>query len=123
MRAVKSKGNQSTELKLIALFRKFRVTGWRRNSTLPGHPDFVFPQKRVAVFADGCFWHGHNCRNVSPAQHADYWRAKIKRNQARDKAVARELKRKGWKVIRIWECQINESGLKKIVKTLEETAR
>lgn len=114
MRAVKSKGNRSTEIKLIEIFKAHRITGWRRNSTLAGRPDFVFPEKQIAVFADGCFWHGHNCRNVTPSEHAEYWRKKIARNKARDRAVTKELTQKGWKVVRIWECEIRKGRTRKL---------
>ena len=114
MKAVKSKGNRSTEIKLIEIFRFYRVTGWRRNSNLAGHPDFIFPKNRIAVFADGCFWHGHNCRNVNPSDNAEYWKNKIKRNRARDKAITKELSQKDWKVVRIWECEIKEGKVQKL---------
>ena len=67
MRKVKSAKNKSTEIKLIRYFKSRNITGWRRNYKLFGKPDFVFPKKRLAVFADGCFWHGHNCRRCVPA--------------------------------------------------------
>ena len=60
MKAVKSKGNISTEIKLIKLFKEKKIKGWRRNYKLFGNPDFVFPKSKIALFADGCFWHGHN---------------------------------------------------------------
>jgi len=113
MKAVKSKGNKSTEIKLIAIFKFHHLIGWRRNSNLAGHPDFVFPEKRIALFADGCFWHGHNCRNVTPSDNAEYWEKKIARNKARDKAITKELTQKGWKVVRIWECEIKKGKVKK----------
>ena len=64
MAQVKSKGNRSTEFSLIAAFRRERMSGWRRSYPLFGKPDFVFPAAKVAVFVDGCFWHGHpnKCR-------------------------------------------------------------
>jgi DNA mismatch endonuclease (patch repair protein) len=111
MRAVRSSGNKSTELKLIDYFKKFHITGWRRNYKLFGKPDFVFPKKRLAIFVDGCFWHGHDCRNTKPADNADYWRSKIARNKKRDELVSSTLKEKGWRVIRIWECQIKKNLL------------
>jgi len=107
MRSVKSSGNLSTELKIIDLFKKLKIIGWRRNYKLPGKPDFVFPKQRIVLFVDGCFWHGHNCRNVKPSSNTKYWRAKIGRNKKRDKKVAETLINKGWQVIRIWECDIN----------------
>ena len=117
MKAVKSKGNKSTEIKLIEIFRRHHVIGWRRNSNLAGHPDFIFPKNRIAVFADGCFWHGHNCRNVTPSENAEYWQNKIKRNKARDKAITKELTVKGWKVVRIWECEIKKGKVLKLKAT------
>lgn len=91
MKTVKSRGNKSTEIKLIEIFRSHHITGWRRNYKLPGHPDFTFPKRQVVVFADGCFWHGHKCRNITPSDNAEYWKNKIKRNRARDKTINNEL--------------------------------
>ncbi len=119
MRLVKSKGNRSTEMRLIELFKARRIVGWRRNSALIGHPDFIFPKKRVAVFADGCFWHGHSCRNLTPSQNADYWREKIQRNRIRDRAVSKELKRQGWTVVRLWECEIKKGKIRKLETVFE----
>lgn len=115
MKAVKSKGNKSTEIKLIEIFKLHHVIGWRRNYKLLGHPDFVFPKKRVVLFADGCFWHGHNCRNVNPSDNAEYWQNKIARNKERDKAITSELVEKGWKVVRIWECEIKKGEIRKLM--------
>lgn len=115
MRAVKSKGNKSTEVKLIGIFKSLHMTGWRRNYKLIGHPDFVFPGKRVALFADGCFWHGHGCRNVTPSDNAEYWKRKIERNKKRDRAVNNELVQKGWKVVRLWECEIKKGDVRKLI--------
>lgn len=106
MRAVKSKGNKSTEIKLIELFRHHKITGWQRNYPLFGNPDFVFRKERIVVFVDGCFWHGHNCRNIHPKDNADYWQKKIVRNIERDRTVTTTLSNKKWRVIRIWECEL-----------------
>ncbi|MCP4423369.1 MAG: DNA mismatch endonuclease Vsr [Chloroflexi bacterium] len=114
MRAVKSKGNKSTELKMIAVFKELGWKGWRRNYKLFGKPDFVFPKLRVAVFVDGCFWHGHDCRNTKPASNADYWQKKIQRNRHRDRAVTEQLTQKNWRVIRIWECALKKGELEKL---------
>jgi DNA mismatch endonuclease, patch repair protein len=113
MRAVKSKGNKSTELRLIALFKQHGIKGWRRNFKLPGKPDFVFPKQRVVIFADGCFWHGHGCRNTIPSDNAAYWRAKIERNRQRDQEVTAVLTAKNWRVVRIWECEIKRGEMQK----------
>ena len=111
MRAVKSKGNRSTELRLIQCFREKGIRGWRRNYKLYGKPDFVFPKLKIAVFADGCFWHGHDCRNLKPDSNAEYWIKKIERNKKRDREVTRYLKAKDWRVFRIFECRIKNSRL------------
>lgn len=63
MRKVKGRGNKSTEMRLIQIFLDNRITGWRHNYSVKEHPDFVFLNKKVAIFVDGCFWHGHDCRN------------------------------------------------------------
>lgn len=106
MLQVKSFGNKSTELKLISLFKTHKIIGWRRNYKIFGKPDFVFPQKKIAIFVDGCFWHGHNCRNTSPEDNKAYWVKKISKNILRDKEVSERLMSLGWTVIRIWECEL-----------------
>ena len=58
MAAVRSRGNRSTEVRLAKLLRKHRLSGWRRQYPIPGTPDFCWPKSRVALFVDGCFWHG-----------------------------------------------------------------
>lgn len=111
MKAVKSSGNKSTEQKLLAFFKKHGIKGWRRTYKVYGEPDFVFPKKKVAVFADGCFWHGHDCRNTKPKDNADYWSKKISRNIERDIHVTERLTKKGWTVIRLWECEIKKDDI------------
>lgn len=64
MSKVRSKNNKSTELKLIQIFEENNIKGCRRNYPVKGHPDFVFLDKKIAIFVDGCFWHGHDCRNT-----------------------------------------------------------
>jgi DNA mismatch endonuclease (patch repair protein) len=119
MSRVRSHGNQSTEIRLILLFRAEGIKGWRRNYPLFGRPDFVFPKARVVVFVDGCFWHGHPTRCRLPESHREYWQNKINRNLARDRKVTRYLRKKGWKVVRIWESSINKtSTLKRMQKVL-----
>ncbi len=114
MRNVKSRGNKSTELRLITFFNEHGITGWRRHYAVKGHPDFVFLEKRIAVFVDGCFWHGHNCRNVTPSDHAEYWNRKRERNIRHDHEITQIFEQRGWTVIRIWECELkkkNETAL------------
>ena len=116
MRAVKSKNTKSTELKLIQYFRENHITGWRHSYQVKGHPDFVFLEKRIAIFVDGCFWHGHDCRNTRPADNAEYWAKKRERNIERDKEITARFEKRGWTVIRIWECELTK-------KFFEETSR
>lgn len=111
MRAVKSTKNLSTELKLIKLFKQLKITGWRRHQNLFGKPDFYFPKLRMAVFADGCFWHGCNCKKLKPVANRRYWETKIEKNKKRDQRVNAELKKRGYAVIRIRECIIKKGIL------------
>ena len=106
MAAVKSKGNISTEGAVRRIFLANGITGWRRHLNLiPGKPDFAFRSARVAVFVDGCFWHGcKRCqRNITPSTNSEYWRQKVRRNQERDRKVNAELRKSRWRVVRIWE--------------------
>lgn len=101
MRRVKGR-DTSCEVRLRrALHRRGLRYSLRR--ALPGKPDIVFVRARVAVFVDGCFWHGcpRHCR--MPSSNTDYWEAKIERNTARDQRVAKALRSQGWRVIRVWE--------------------
>lgn len=120
MRKVKSNRNKSTELKLIQFFKSHSITGWRRTFKLFGKPDFVFPKQRVVIFVDGCFWHGHNCRNTKPKDNQDYWQQKIERNKSRDKEVTKILTDKNWSVIRLWECELKDK--RKLINRLKRKA-
>lgn len=118
MRQVKSSRNKSTEIKLIKYFKKNGIKGWRRNYKIFGKPDFVFITSKVAIFVDGCFWHGHNCRNTKPKDNKKYWDKKIDRNIQRDKQVKKHLEGIGWTVIRIWECELkDENKIKEKITT------
>ena len=108
MKRVRSKGNKSTELRMIEIFHTYGITGWRRNYSVKGHPDFVFLRKKVAVFVDGCFWHGHDCRNTRPLENKEYWKKKRRNNIAHDKVVSSYFMDRGWVVIRIWECELKK---------------
>ena len=124
MRRIRSSGNKTTELALISLLRKAGLGGWRRHLPLPGKPDFAWRARKVAVFVDGCFWHGHNCgKNVTPVTNAVMWREKIEGNRRRDRRVASQLRAKGWSVIRIWECRLRQAPercVKRIAQKLKE---
>lgn len=109
MSRVRDRGNETTELRMLSLLRREGVHGWRRHQKLFGKPDFVWWQERVALFVDGCFWHGHNCgRNLSPKKNEKAWEEKFCRNRLRDRSVSAHLRSLGWGVIRIWECELKE---------------
>lgn len=106
MSRVKGRGNQLTELRLIELFRAHGFSGWRRNTRVFGRPDFVFPRLRIAVFVDGCFWHGCPLHGSMPKTNRKFWSKKLTRNKARDRLVMRELRNLGWKPIRVWQHEL-----------------
>jgi DNA (cytosine-5)-methyltransferase 1 len=116
MRAVRSRNNKSTELKMVGLLREAGLSGWRRNSDLVGKPDFVFAERRVALFVDGCFWHGCGCR-VVPKRRQRYWQKRFEKNRVRDSFVTDSLRSQGWQVIRIWEHELTDRS--KVVSFLK----
>ena len=120
MSNIRGKGNKSTEIKLLQLFKENGIKGWRRHQPLPGKPDFVFTKERLAVFVDGCFWHGCPRCYIKPKQNAKFWRDKIGGNKKRDQRVAQQLRRDGWSVCRIWECRLKnpDSVIRRINRML-----
>ena len=107
MSRVRSTGNRTTEKRLVVLLRKAGLSGWRRHHPLLGRPDFAWPRAKVAVFVDGCFWHGHDCgKNIHPKTNVGAWREKIRQNRERDRRVNRSLRQQGWRIVRIWECAL-----------------
>lgn len=120
MRAIKGKGNATTEKALASKLRRERLSGWRRHAALPGRPDFVWQRQGVAVFVDGCFWHGCPRCYRAPRHNAEFWCLKINANKRRDMRVARILRAQGWTVVRIWECRVNEArSMKRIRAALD----
>jgi len=87
---------------------RFRLHG----RDLPGTPDIVLPRWRTVVFVHGCFWHGHKgCRDaVVPKTRTDFWLAKITGNHKRDARNAKLLRKAGWRVVNVWECQTTDSA-------------
>jgi DNA mismatch endonuclease (patch repair protein) len=120
MSRIRGSGNKDTELRMMALFRAHRVTGWRRGVTLFGKPDFVFHRERVVVFVDGCFWHG--CPKPKhaplPKNRAEWWAAKLARNRERDLLVTRTLRKAGWRVVRIWECDLRRANWDRVARRI-----
>jgi len=122
MAAIRSKGNKDTELKLASIFRANGISGWRRYQPLIGKPDFVFLQQRLAVFVDGCFWHGCPKHGRKPGSNRAYWLPKLRRNHERDKVVKNALSKTGWIVLRVWEHDLaSESRVaQRITKALDQ---
>lgn len=120
MSRVRGRENAATELKLIALFRSAKISGWRRRSAIFGSPDFVFPRKKVAIFVDGCFWHCCPIHGTVPASNRAFWQAKLQRNVQRDRVVVRRLRALGWRVIRIWQHDLRDQkkALNRVTRAL-----
>jgi len=107
MRAVKSR-DTAPERKVRALLRAF-APGYRlHRADVPGRPDIAYVGARRAIFVHGCFWHGHDCPRGAraPKANADYWRAKIARNRARDARNLEALAARGWRALVVWECEL-----------------
>ncbi len=123
MSRVRSTGNKSTEVRLVTLLRGAHLKGWRRHLPILGKPDFVWRKQRVAVFVDGCFWHGHNCgKNISPRTNTAAWGEKIAATRKRDRKTNAILRRQGWRVLRVWECELRRSS-DKVVRRIAQAVR
>ena len=115
MRCIRSKGMKPEMLVRSFAHRmgyRFRLHG----ADLPGKPDLVFRSRRKVVFVNGCFWHGHTCKEGlrEPKSNIDYWRAKIARNRTRDIANREKLEAEQWSILTIWECQPEETIREKL---------
>ncbi len=112
MRAVKSKGTKP-ERQLFSMLAGMGLNGWRKHADdVTGKPDVVFEKEKIAIFVDGCFWHGcpHCKRLLKPQTNRDYWEQKIKRNVERAQKYNQQLAGQGWKVMRIWEHEIRDAN-------------
>lgn len=111
MRAVKSR-DTGAERAVRALLRPI-ATGYRLNrADLPGKPDVVYIGRKLAIFVHGCFWHGHDCARGArvPKANADYWRAKIARNRARDEKTLAAYAAMGWRALAVYECELKDAA-------------
>lgn len=106
MSRIRGRGNKDTELALANIFREQRITGWRRNQQIFGRPDFIFQKLKLAIFVDGCFWHGCPKHATQPKNNRMFWRRKLSANRRRDSVVNRALRKAGWRVLRIWEHEL-----------------
>jgi DNA mismatch endonuclease, patch repair protein len=108
MRAVPSRNTVPEILARKAAHRlgfRFRL----HRTDLPGSPDFVLPRHTVAVFVHGCFWHGHGCRRSKlPQSNVEFWESKIGKNRVRDRKAVVELRKLGWRVVTLWQCQLTD---------------
>jgi len=87
MSRIRAHGNKDTELALIRLFRAAGIKGWRRRQPMFGKPDFIFPKSKLAVFVDGCFWHGCPEHLTLPMNNRSFWARKLDANRRRDRLV------------------------------------
>lgn len=125
MAQIKGSGNLTTELRLIKIFRAYKIIGWRRNKPLFGRPDFIFPKAHVAIFVDGCFWHGCRTHKNIPKTNHEFWVKKIEGNILRDQIVSRTLRNSGWQVLRIWEHEVKtdaDACATKVIKLLKHAS-
>ena len=115
---------KATNTKPEMLVRKFlHAQGFRyklHDKKLPGKPDIVFPKYKTIIFIHGCFWHGHdNCRYfVIPKTRTEWWMTKINTNKANDEKAITALKKNGWKIINVWECDLKADKLNKTLTKL-----
>ena len=122
MSAIRAKHNRSTEYRLRMALVREGLKGWGLHAKkLSGNPDFYFPKKKLAVFVDGCFWHGCPVHYRCPRTNASWWNEKLKDNMARDRRKTMSLRRFGWKVVRVWEHQVRrntEACLRRVIRAL-----
>jgi DNA mismatch endonuclease (patch repair protein) len=118
MAAVRSRGNTTTEVPLGKLLWAAGIRGYRKHWAVLGKPDFAWPCRKVAVFVDGCFWHGCSCKYL-PRSNTEFWRNKIEANRRRDRRVSEKLRADGWTVLRVKECVVmKRSTLSRIARAL-----
>jgi DNA mismatch endonuclease (patch repair protein) len=109
MAKVRSRGNRSTEGRLRLALVRAKIAGWKLHpKSVLGQPDFWFPRERVALFVDGCFWHGcKRCLRL-PRGNRQYWRKKISGNVRRARLINRKLRSVGIVVVRLWEHDLQD---------------
>jgi DNA mismatch endonuclease (patch repair protein) len=119
MSRIRSRGNKDTELALAKLLRRNKITGWRRNQPVFGKPDFVFPKLKLAIFVDGCFWHGCPQHATKPKNNRAFWQQKLSANKKRDRVVTQTLRKLGWQVLRIWEHELARKNEARLIRRIQ----
>lgn len=123
MAKVRGKRNRSTEMRVAAKLAQAGIRGWKRHPEgLHGQPDFAFPEIRLVLFVDGCFWHMcPHCQRNLPRTRRGFWREKLDGNRRRDQRTNRILRRTGFHVMRVWECRLkNDAWLRRLESTIEK---
>jgi DNA mismatch endonuclease, patch repair protein len=120
MSAIGGKHNKSTELRLRMALVKAGIKGWILHPCyIFGKPDIFFAKKKLAIFVDGCFWHGcKKCGHI-PKTRSAFWRAKFDRNKARANDIKLNLEKQSIKVLRVWEHELNKTkDIRKLVQDI-----
>ena len=126
MARVRASGNKSTEGLAEAKLVEAGVVGWEKQPKgILGKPDFYFPQHRLLVFVDGCFWHACPvCKRRNPSNRAEFWKNKIDANRRRDNRQRRKLRHQGYHVMRVWEHDVKkEAWVKRLRAMLRKIER
>jgi len=122
MASVRTSGG-TTERKMEKLLRLRGICGYRKQWRVAGKPDFAWPKSKVALFVDGCFWHGCPRCNRPSKSNTKFWKPKIVSNRRRDARVSRKLRKEGWSVLRVWECRIGEERtLSRIIRAVNRAS-
>ena len=126
MQAIRSRGNRSTEVCLRLALVRAGLKGWTvRPAGILGSPDFGFLTQKVAIFADGCFWHGcPRCGHAPITSNASFWVEKVARNKMRDRRISAKLRRTGWHVLRFWEHELRspQGVVERIIRVVNRCA-
>jgi DNA mismatch endonuclease, patch repair protein len=121
MASIKGKHNRSTERQFRMALVRAGITRWKTHANLPGKPDIFFPRAKVAIFLDGCFWHGCSSCGHIPKTNSLFWQTKIGRNRERDRRNSILVKKEGITVIRVWEHSLNDPvQLRKTIKRIQD---
>jgi DNA mismatch endonuclease (patch repair protein) len=119
MSRIRGRGNKDTEVALAKLFRRYKITGWRRHQPIFGKPDFIFPRPKLALFVDGCFWHGCPKHATRPKNNRAFWQRKLSANKKRDRIVNRTLRQRGWVVLRIWQHELTRKNENRLLRRIQ----